>query len=217
MVWRKLVLSQVRERIGVQESLCGAERGMGGNQRMRWKWRGMSVSGYMPWSLDRVQDLGDKEKNSGLMGCVINALSWGWTKEEGVANKRLNSSKSMSVGNGAPLGRLSKEFFLKCMVFYFLCYGPWIWPWRRKSWEKWEVCWVEDDVLTSCFFMYDMCGFANTWKIFLVLPTGVLQSILQISLFLIFTFPSWPKPTVHAFRTSFITYYWTNSFFCLRH
>ena len=34
----------------------------------------MSVSGYMPWSLDRAQDLGEKE-NSGLMGCVINPLS----------------------------------------------------------------------------------------------------------------------------------------------
>ena len=28
----------------------------------------MSVSGYMPWSLDIVQDLGDKEKNSDLTG-----------------------------------------------------------------------------------------------------------------------------------------------------
>ena len=110
--------------------LVWGHRGMEGNQRTRWKWRGMSVSGYMPWSLDRAQDLGEKE-NSGLMGCVINPLSWGWAKEEGVGSKRLNSSKSTSIGNGAPLGKLSKKSFLKCMVFYFLCYGPLIWPWRR--------------------------------------------------------------------------------------
>ena len=103
-------------------------RGMEGNQRTRWKWRGMSVSGYMPWSLDRAQDLGEKEKNSGLTGCVINPLSWRWAKEEGVGSKRLNSSKSTSLGNGAPLG---KDSFLKCMVFYFLRYGPWTWPRRR--------------------------------------------------------------------------------------
>ena len=119
------------EKSGSKSPCVGAQRGMEGNQRTRWKWRRMSVSGYMPWSLDRAQDLGGKEKNSGLTGCVINPLSWGWAKEAGVGSKSLNSSKSMSVGNGAPLGKLSKESFLKCVVFYFLCYGPCIWPRRR--------------------------------------------------------------------------------------
>ena len=116
---------------GSKSPCVEAQRGMEGNQRTRWKWRKMSVSGYMPWSLHRVQDLGGKEKNSGLRGCVINPLSRGWAKEEGVGSKRLNSSKSTSLGNGAPLGKLSKESFLKCMVFYFLRYGPWTWPRRR--------------------------------------------------------------------------------------
>ena len=74
----------------------------------------------------QTQDVGEKEKNSGLTGCVINPLSSRWAKEEGVGSKRLNSSKSTSVGNGAPLGKLSKESFLKHVVFYFLCYGPYI-------------------------------------------------------------------------------------------
>ena len=77
-------------------------------------------------ALEFGQSSGFREKNSGLMGCVINPLSSRWAKEEGVGSKRLNSSKSTSVGNGAPLGKLSKESFLKHVVFYFLCYGPYI-------------------------------------------------------------------------------------------
>lgn len=74
-VSEKLVLSQVRERVRVQESLGGGGEGaqsrMETNHRTGGKWRGMNVSGYMPWSLDRAQDLGEKGKNSGLMGCVM--------------------------------------------------------------------------------------------------------------------------------------------------
>ena len=130
-VGEKLVLSQVRERVRVQESLCGGTEGDGRQPKNKVKVEKNECKRSHALEFGQTQDLGEKEKNSGLTGCVINPLSWGWVKEEGVGSKRLNSSKSTSIGNGAPLGKLSKKSFLKCMVFYFLCYGSWIWPWRR--------------------------------------------------------------------------------------
>ena len=128
----KLVLSQVRERVRVQESLCGGTEGDGRQPKNKVKvGRNECKQLHVLEFGQRAQDLGGKEKNSGLTGCVINPLSWGWAKEEGVESKSLNSSKSTSIGNGVPLGKLSKKSFLKCVVFYFLCYGPRIWPRRR--------------------------------------------------------------------------------------
>ena len=66
----------------------GAQSWMESNHRAGGKWRGINVSGYMPWSLDPAQDLREKEKNSGLMGCVMNQLSRGRAKEEGAGSKR---------------------------------------------------------------------------------------------------------------------------------
>ena len=69
------MLSQVRERVRVQESLCGGTEGDGRQPKNKVKVEKNECKRSHALEFGQTQDLGEKEKNSGLTGCVINPLS----------------------------------------------------------------------------------------------------------------------------------------------
>ena len=71
--------------------------------------------------MDRSPDLGERAKNSGAVGCVMNLLSRGWAKEKDFGVSEMGEEQGRRKGGLMEVP--SKEILMKILCFYFSEFG----------------------------------------------------------------------------------------------